>query len=381
MLRLLLAALGLAAPALAQIQLARFTFDDDTLASAPASLAAVSELTLSRAHAFGGAPADRWLALTTDWNANGGTMAFTVTPTGGAIRYAHLRWQTRVGTPGLGDSVAAVTVTANGVAIGTVAPLQAPCDYELDLRAVAALRGQPGPVTFAFAFDGNPNGQSGHEIGELSLTGTPCDFAVFGVKPAALPTVTADAFLVHGPGMDTVLGVSFDGVELPPRTAGAFGSGSWEVANPCALFVRPPLCLPGGDHTVTVFSSCGTTNVDVTLVEPQEPTLVCDDEHPAGMPQCFVFHAGGPGPQVPIVVASPVRVPSVAPGLVELAIGDMFSNLFVAFFVGDCIEWCLPIPADRTGDTWHFQGVVWHSGNLDLSQPLPTTDVCTVTWF
>ncbi|MBL9078202.1 MAG: hypothetical protein JNL08_11900 [Planctomycetes bacterium] len=382
MLRITLVVLALATSTLAQTPVAYFGFDANSLASTQPPFATVSPLVASRPTTYGGPVADRWLGLGPAWNTTGGTLSFTVTPAAGeAVRYEHLRWRSEAPAGALGDPIAGVVVHANGVLVGSIAPLPSGADHDLWLAGTASLKAQTAPVTFVFTFTGNPAGQGQHTIAHVTLQGTACDFAVQGAQPWRLPTVSTDSFLLYGPGLDTVTDVSFGPIELSPYTPGSFGAGAWELANPCTIFVHPPQCLAPGTYPIVVSSPCGTQTVQVTIVDPVVPVLAAETSHPAGQTQCFHLHAGGPGPQVLILMASPVLQPSVIPGLVDFGIGAGFTNFLSTFFIADCTGWCIPVPASRAGDTWHFQGAVWHSANLDLSQPLPTTAVVTVSWY
>ncbi|MCA8954167.1 MAG: hypothetical protein KDE27_31960, partial [Planctomycetes bacterium] len=88
----------LLASSLAAQTLAEFDFDSFTLSSPQPSFATVSDLQISNTWMYGGPSGDVWLCLTTDWNAVGGTVSFTVTPTGGvAIDYGTLAWDAVTG--------------------------------------------------------------------------------------------------------------------------------------------------------------------------------------------------------------------------------------------------------------------------------------------
>lgn len=210
---------------------------------------------------------------------------------------------------------------------------------------------------------------------------SPCVLDVAGVAPTSLLTVTAECFEVSGAGFQEVTSVSFGGTVLGPHVPGVFGPGSYEIVTGELLRVCPPQCLPGGVYTITVTTACGSDSIDVTLVEPTQPTLACEPQHPAGVTECFYFHGGGPGPQFLFIAVSPVPEPSVIPGLLALGIGAQFTNYYLEVFVGECIQWCVPIPSTSATRCYYLQGFVWHSSNASLSQPLPTSDVCMTCFY
>lgn len=369
-------------------QVARFDFETDQLHSPQPAFAAVSDLTLSNTHMFGGQPSDHWLCLTTDWNSTGGTVSFVVAPAWPYnVSYTHLRWQSATFDASLSDSVRAVTVTANGTPIGTVDPIPHSTQFDLDLTGVPSLQEQTGPVTFQFTFTGNPTGASAHEISHIELLGTPCDFSLVSVTPTTLPNVTGQYFTISGTGWadgtntSLLTSLTFGGVPLSPYVPGSLGVGGYTLINGCTIDVYPPLCLPAGTYTIHVATACDSDSIDVVLTDPATPTLACEANHPVGQQQCFYFHAGGPGPQILFLVASNSDLPSSWPGHLELDIGNAFTQIILFATVSDCWQFCITPPPDRVGHCWHFQGFVWHSSNMDWMQPFPVSNACSTCWY
>lgn len=370
----------LAASLAAQSQIARFDFQNQ-LGSAQPSFAFNSDVWLSGPHQFAGPANQRVLSLPLAWNA-GGVLSFTMFPDyGQTIDLAHLQWFVMPNSPGVADCVSAVAVTANGIQVAQLATIPQNTVIDIDLTAVPSLQNRTQPVTFEFWFVGNPTGSSSHEIDFIQLTGTHCDLELHTVAPSSLPVATNDYFQIIGAGFrdaqgnSNVLGVTFGSTVLVPYYPGSEGTGTYEVFTQWKLRIRPPQCLPPGPYTVSVTTACDTKSIQVVLTDPITPTIVGETAHPTGMMQCVTIHAGGPGPQVVILFWSPYAIASDLPGLLHLDIGGGWSLFLTQLVVADCGTFCVPVPAGKYHE-WHYhQGVIWHSSNLGLTQPLPTTSV------
>lgn len=370
----------LVASATAQTTIARYDFQDQLGSSQP-SFVFNADVWLSRPHQFAGPANQRTLALPLAWNA-GGVLSFTSFPGyGQTIDYGHLQWFVMPNAVGVGDSVSAVTVTANGVQIAQLNSIPQNTLIDVDLTTVPSLQNRTLPVTFEFWFVGNPTGSSSHEIDFIQVTGSPCDLEIYSVAPPALPTATTDYFQIIGAGFrdaqgnSKIVGVTFGSTVLVPYTEGSHGIGTYEVYTQWKLRIRPPQCLPPGPYTVAITSQCDTKTVQVTLTDPIARTIVGETAHPTGVPQCVTIHAGGPGPQIVVLFWSPYLSPSVVPGLLALDIGASWSLFLTDIAVADCGVFCIPVPPVKYHD-WHFhQGVIWHVSNSALTQQLPTTTV------
>lgn len=369
----------LAMPAAAQVQIARFDFQNQ-LSSVQPAFAFVSDVWLSKAHQFSGPGADRSLSLPTSWN-SGGNLSFSVFPGyGQTIDFSHLQWFVQPNAAGVADCVSGVVITANGLQIASLASIPQNQVIDIDLTTIPALQNQTQGVMFDFAFVGNPTGTSSHEIGFLQVTGKPCDLEIFSVTPTTLPTATTDYFQILGAGFrnaagqSNVLQVRFGSIVLQPYS-GLYGVGTYEVFSQWKVRVRPPQCLPAGTYTVEISTACDTKSIQVNLTDPATPTIAGEGTFPAGQSQCVTIHGGPPGPKVVIMFVTPYNTPSTVPGLLDLQIGGGFAEIDTRWAIGDCGTFCFPILVSK-GDSWHYhQGVIWTADNLDFSTPLPTTGV------
>jgi len=379
-----LAIVAFAVSASAQVQIARFDFQNQ-LSSAQPACAYVSDLWLSKAYQFSGPSADRSLALPLSWN-SGGSFNFTVFPGyGQTIDFSHLQWYVQPNSAGVGDCVSGVVVTANGVQIASLGPIPQGQRIDLDLSSFPTLQNCTQGVSFDFAFVGNPTGTSNHEIAYLQLTGAPCDLALYSVTPASMSTASTDYFQIVGAGFvdaagqSNILGVRFGSYNLQPFD-GFYGPGTYEVFSQWKLRIRPPQCLAAGTYTIEVTTACDTKSVQVTLVDPPVPSISGEAFHPAGTSQCLSVHGGPLGPKVVILFVTQYNSPSVVPGLLDLQIGAGFIEIDTFWAIGDCGVFCFPIQPEKAA-SWHYhQGVIWSADNLDLSQPMPTTPVLS-TWL
>jgi hypothetical protein len=195
------------------------------------------------------------------------------------------------------------------------------------------------------------------------------------VTPACLPVVTGDCFLISGCGLGGVTAVKFGDKSLSPT--GAFGAGSFKVLSDRKLQVCPPLCLPGGKYLITFGNGSGAFgSVMVSLVEPTSPTISCEATHPAGTVQCVFLDDGNTGKTLQFTIISPDPTPSVAPGIVHLAIGNNFTNFLCGPGVnGPCVKDVVgTIPLTLVGHSLFFQSIVVDPAMPAL--PLMTSNVC-----
>ena len=380
--RTLLATAVLAVSSVAQSDIACFDFVGNSISSTQPSFASVSDLAVSNTFVFGGG-AQGWLCLTTDWTTSGGTITFTITPNAGeAIDYGQLSWSAVTNNPGSTDSVSAVTVFANGVAVGTVDPLVHNTVHQLDLSGFAALQGQAAPVTFVMDFTGNPNGQSSYEIDDLKLSGDLCVLDVSNVTPAQLPIVTRDCFTLEGECLDQVTVVTWNGQPLSACTPANFGQGCYEIISATELKVCPPLCEDVGNYLIGLERANGeTASIGVDLFLTVDGALACPETHPAGTEMCVVVSSGmNPPPNAIFIIISNSNVPSIIPGIIEMQLGNMLQSYACGpAYISECVEECYNIPAALAGQTWYFQSIVWNPFQTVL--PLPVTNLCETTFY
>ncbi|MBL8750502.1 MAG: hypothetical protein JNK78_15165 [Planctomycetes bacterium] len=378
--------LSIGVSAIGQSQIARFDFQNQ-LSSVQPAFAYVGDVVLSKSHQFSGPASDRALSLPLQWN-SGGSLSFTVWPGyGQTVDFAHLRWFVLPNSPGVQDCVQAVSVFANGLQVAFVNPIPQNSVIDVDLTSFALLQNTVFPVTFDFVFVGSPTGTSTHEISYFEVTGSACDFSIQSVTPTSLATATTDFFQILGDGFRTpqgasrVVQVKFGSTVLVPYSPNSFVVGSYEVFSQWKVRVRPPQCIPPGQYTIEIQTDCDVKSVQVTLVDPTAPVIATASTYPAGTTQCFSVHAGGAGPQIIVLFASPLDQPSVVPGLLALDLADNFSLYGTVFAIGDCVNFCLNVPLVKIDTCHFFQAAIWHSTNLSLTSPLPTTRRVTTCWY
>ena len=201
------------------------------------------------------------------------------------------------------------------------------------------------------------------------------------VDICALPVVTDECFTVSGRCLDLIDEVRFGSRLL--AEGGTLGEGGWGVSEDGnELEVCPPQCLPAGCYTIYLKRrGCVVARFRVNLFEPTEPTLACDDELSVGETQCIYVHDGGQArPNRLFILISPDNTPSVIPGLVELGLGNNFTNYFCGVSLeGPCAVECIGVvPENFVGFRLYFQMVVLNTSGQFL--PLPVTDVCSTDY-
>lgn len=378
----LIFACALFAPALAaQNNVACFEFDGATLSSTTSSIATTSDLSVSNDFMFGGA-GDSWLCLTTQWNNTGGQLSFTVTPNAGeSLNYGTFSWSAVTGNAAASDSIAAVTVLANGEIVGVVDPVTHNTVHTFDLSTFAALQGASGAITFVMDCTGNPTGQSAYEMDFIKLTAEPCVLAIGNVAPTVLPIVTRDCFMLTGDCFDQVTQVEWAGDPLPVCEPANWGKGCYEIINANTIRICPPLCEDAGSYTVKLTRGNGeTSSTNVELVVPVEATIACPETHPAGTDLCLFVSSGQlPQPNAIFVILSPSNTPSIVPGVIEMGLGNMLQIYQCGpAHISECVEECYYIPPTLVGQTWYFQSIIWNPFQTIL--PLPVTNLCSTTF-
>lgn len=192
-----------------------------------------------------------------------------------------------------------------------------------------------------------------------------------------LPTVGNECVTVTGRCLDLIDEVRFGCDEL--QQDGTIGDGSWTVSSDGRrLEICPPQCEDAGCYRISLYKrGCRIASFGIRLVEPQLPSIACDNVLSVGQDQCIYVHDGGQArPNSLFVIISPDRIPSVAPGLVELEIGNNFTNYLCGVrLTGPCAVECIgQVPSSAVGLRLYFQGVVFNASGSAL--PLPVTPVC-----
>ncbi|MBK8980094.1 MAG: hypothetical protein IPM29_29695 [Planctomycetes bacterium] len=201
------------------------------------------------------------------------------------------------------------------------------------------------------------------------------------VRNTRLPIVTDDCAIVRGRCLDLIDEVRFDCRTL--EEDGTIGDGYWSVDERGeVLEVCPPQCLRPGCHEVSLYyRGCRVARFTMRLFEPTVPTIACDAELSVGETQCIYVHDGGvPQPNNMYILVSPDNTPSVYPGIVELGLGNNFTNYYCGVgLTGPCAFECIgAVPAELVGHRLYFQMAVLNAAVPIL--PLPTTGVCTTEY-
>jgi hypothetical protein len=201
------------------------------------------------------------------------------------------------------------------------------------------------------------------------------------VNRSRLPVVTEECFVVTGRCLDLIDRVYF-GCDRLDRD-GTIGEGSWSVnRDGTRLSVCPPQCLPAGCYTVSLYwRGCRVARFRANLFEPTVPSIACDAELSVGERQCIYVHDGGQArPNRMFILISPDNTPSVLPGIVELGLGNNFTNYLCGISLeGPCAEECIGIvPEALVGQRLYFQMVVFNPTGQFL--PLPVTEVCSTLY-
>lgn len=139
-----------------------------------------------------------------------------------------------------------------------------------------------------------------------------------GVTPAQCPNVFVfyPNINLQGTDLDTVTSVAVGGVP-----------GYIFAKSATALSFSPPAGQPLGPTQITVTSAAGTSNALPFAFVPNHPSiLIAPGIHYANTTQTYHVWTE-PGWNV-VLFASLSRVPSVTPGLVQLNIGNQFTQLF-----------------------------------------------------
>ncbi|HEX5052788.1 MAG TPA: hypothetical protein VFZ65_13510 [Planctomycetota bacterium] len=221
------------------------------------------------------------------------------------------------------------------------------------------------------------------ELFGLTATFPVLPFPSLDVPPVnpTLPTLTDQGMLLSGDNLAwaALVGLDFDiiGATDPSQ----WNSGYFRVLDNQHIEVHPRPGLAPGTYNLRVFNPAVLTNsIQVDLQAPATPQFFAE----AAVPTNGIVHGylhSGPvvGPTISIVVLSQTLLPSVAPGLCSLAIGNGFSDIVLdpSVYLHDPVTGIAPanygpIPANLLGQTYYFQGLILDLGVSML--PLPETN-------
>jgi len=197
---------------------------------------------------------------------------------------------------------------------------------------------------------------------------------VASAAPAQVPALASPSaeLAVSGCGLDLVTGVSVAGSPL--------GVEQFTVEGPSSLVIAMPPAAALGPVSVLLLSPSGAVELFAEYVAP-EPLLVLGNGGALADGEPTALQLGSAPGDALFLFASPQLAPSSAPGLVELAIGNGFSSLFVlGTLVTPAAAWTqleLAFTGLPPGLQVHFQGVVLAAAGP--SPPYATTNAVTGT--
>ncbi|MFT7537518.1 MAG: hypothetical protein ACI85K_003477 [Hyphomicrobiaceae bacterium] len=143
---------------------------------------------------------------------------------------------------------------------------------------------------------------------------------------------------------DTTLqftGTDLGFIEFAAIGANIFGSndrqwlnGFLRIVDHETLEVSIPQGLPGANYPLRFLNKTRASNqLSVTIQEPTTLTTHTEPDRLAGETQHWITHAGtNPAPTIALVCISLSNLPSFAPGIVDLQIGDQFQSLLIVGF-------------------------------------------------
>ncbi|MEM7205940.1 MAG: serine hydrolase [Planctomycetota bacterium] len=198
-----------------------------------------------------------------------------------------------------------------------------------------------------------------------------------------LPRVTHAAFEIQGERLDQVGVVQFGSRQIATTDPANWATGYFTRVSATQIDVHPPQGLPPGTYPVTVTDAAQVTSnpIDVTVAATLAPVVRAQ---PLPTAPFAVFATLDPAlspATVALLTLSDSMVPSVAPGVVSLGLGNAFQSLWlwpvgVGFGRTGVATWTMPrLPA---GTTVHLQ-VAQADPALPNPFPLSTSDVTTVT--
>ncbi|MEO6597795.1 MAG: hypothetical protein ABIP94_23870, partial [Planctomycetota bacterium] len=202
-----------------------------------------------------------------------------------------------------------------------------------------------------------------------------------------LPTLTNQGMVLTGDNLAWT-GLVGIGADLIGATSPSnWNGGYYRILDNQHIEVHPrPGAVPG-TYNLRIFNPAVLSNaIQVDLVAPTTPKFFAEAAMLTGGIVHGHLHTGTVvGPTISIVALSRTLLPSVAPGVCSLAIGNGFSDITLDpnVYLHDAATGIAhadygPIPAALLGQTYHFQGLILDLGVSTL--PLPATNAWTVAF-
>ena len=198
----------------------------------------------------------------------------------------------------------------------------------------------------------------------------------------SVPNVSDTALVYEGEGLDQVTSVMFGNSTITSQSQNTWHSGWFVRQSATRLLLRPPQGVVPSTYTVRAFGPQGmSAAVTGTLTRAVTFAIKAPNTVQNGQPFAAIVSRGShPDLSLAILTLSSDLLPSIAPGVVSLGIGNMFSNLAVSdarqfTTTAGAVRWDFPSIAGLP--QVHFQAVVFNPF-LPTPWPLPATAVETV---
>ncbi|MCB9878050.1 MAG: serine hydrolase [Planctomycetes bacterium] len=154
--------------------------------------------------------------------------------------------------------------------------------------------------------------------------------------PNTVSNLGTTPIVFFGTNLDQVTAVQFDNVQLVQSLSTAWSHGYIDLVSPTVLHVYPPQGLAPGVHTVRAFSAVGGSNTVTVPFQLAPDYAVASQDYVIGGAMPFsVLVSKGPLSDLSWVALgfSESTLPSIAPGIVSLGIGNQFADLLTTDLV------------------------------------------------
>jgi hypothetical protein len=275
-------------------------------------------------------------------------------------------WFTQAGSGGTGQAVKVTNVSSpSGTSLTVTIPANAGPGDILVRRNSTANSG------LSNAFPSDLQGAVGTSVPVFA-----------SASPASIAAV-----IVDGPGVVTFTGQNFTGlteVKVDGVTLTAGLPPQYSVPNDNTLVINWPLVSKLGSITVEATNGSGTTSTSYTVVANEPPVFDMGNSAPAFLitGSGLTLTAGAKPGDIFYLVASPSNAPTNIPGIVNMAIGNNYTSIFIiatpVIPARGFVSVTVPILGLPTGFNVYTQGAVLRVAN-GFSLPATTTNVQTGT--
>ncbi len=158
--------------------------------------------------------------------------------------------------------------------------------------------------------------------------------ALTSVNVQVLPNVTNTPFVVTGERLDTVTAVHIGPHTILNTTSANWHLGWFRVLSPLQMEVYPPQGVaPLSFTAITASNPVGTSSGVLVAIQNTIGSVAVAAPPTVTPLQSFRVYCGsGTTPNFGVLTISTSNLPSVAPGVVSLGIGNQFSDLLVTDF-------------------------------------------------